>query len=133
MDRFWALEMKNIARDDEIAMLMTGLSGIGADVAKRFAETLRDVAEDVRKAWMGNNSGSDAIETTLSTRTLLRIRDLFTLHAAGIKQGIDPVKKAFEIALTTKCDPVSRAVIDNIVMLRFGNQFQPVAAPSATP
>jgi cobaltochelatase CobS len=131
MDRFWAMEMKYIARDDEIALLMKGLTGIGADVAKRFAETLRDVAEDVRKAWMGNNSGSDAIETTLSTRTLLRIRDLFTLHAAGVKQGIDPVQKAFEIALTTKCDPVSRAVIDNIVKLRFGNQFKPITPAPA--
>jgi cobaltochelatase CobS len=128
MDRFWAMEMDYIGRDEEIALLTKGLNGLNTQVVQRFAETLRDVAEDVRKAWMGNNTGTDAIETTLSTRTLLRIRDLFTVYAAGVKQGIDPVERAFSIALTTKCDPVSRNVIDNIVKLRFGNQFKPAAA-----
>jgi cobaltochelatase CobS len=127
MDRFWAMEMDYISRDDEIALLRKGLDGIAAPVAQRFAETLRDVAEDVRKAWMGNNSGTDAIETTLSTRTLLRIRDLFTVYAAGVKHGIDPVESSFSVALTAKCDPVSRNVINNIVKLRFGNQFKPAA------
>lgn len=131
MDRFWAMEMNYMGRDEEIKLLMKGLAGLSTQIAERFAETLRDVADDVRKAWMGNNGGSDAIETTLSTRTLLRVRDLFTLHAAGVQQGIDPVERAFAIALTSKCDPVSRNVIDQIVKLRFGNQFKP--AHAATP
>jgi hypothetical protein len=108
----------------EIALLRQGLKELGEEMATRFAETLRKVAEKVREAYLQVNSANDAIETTLSTRTLLRIRDLILYFKDGGRYGIDPLQLAFEVGLTNKCSTTTKQVIHKIVTLEFGDLFK---------
>jgi hypothetical protein len=96
---------------------------LGEDMAERFAKTLRKIAEDVRACFMGASKDNDAIEATVSTRTILRIADLVLLFLDGAKQGIDPFRLAFEIGLTNKCDETTKHTIHKVVQLHVGNNF----------
>jgi cobaltochelatase CobS len=124
IDRFWSMEMYYMETSAEIALLRQGLKELGEEMATRFAETLRKVAEKVREAYLQVNSANDAIETTLSTRTLLRIRDLILYFKDGGRYGIDPLQLAFEVGLTNKCSTTTKQVIHKIVTLEFGDLFK---------
>jgi cobaltochelatase CobS len=121
MDRFWSLEMSYMEREAEIALLRKGLTMFPSEFADRFANTLRDVAEHVRDAYLQVNASNDAIETSLSTRTLLRIQQLILMFRDGVKQGINPLEMAFSVGLTNKCGPSTRQTIHKIVSLKFGD------------
>jgi CbbQ/NirQ/NorQ C-terminal len=77
----------------------------------------------VRACFMGASQDNDAIEATISTRTILRIADLVLLFLEGTKHGIDPFRLAFEIGLTNKCDETTRHTIHKVVQLHVGNDF----------
>lgn len=131
MDRFWSMEMSYMERDAEIKLLRNGLTAFPSEFADRFANTLRDVAEHVRDAYLQVNTSNDAIETSLSTRTLLRIQQLILMFKDGMKQGINPLELAFSVGLTNKCSPTTRQTIHKIVTLKFGDLLR--ADPPSKP
>jgi len=124
MDRFWSMRMDYMEAEAEIALLKRGMAGFPEEIAVRFATALRRIAEKVRAAYLQVSAEHDAIEATMSTRTLLRIRDLVVMFRDGIKRGIDPFQMAFAIALTNKCDDTTRTVIEEIVRLEIGDPAQ---------
>lgn len=123
MDRFWSMRMDYMSEEPETRLVKARFAELGEEVAERFAKTLRRIAEDVRACFMGVSRDNDAIEATISTRTLLRIADLVLTFLDGSKQGIDPFRLAFEIALTNKCDETSKQVIHKWVDLHVGQNF----------
>ena len=123
MDRFWSLRMDYMAAEPEVMLVQRRFAELGDDLAERFARTLRRIAEDVRACFMGASKDNDAIEATISTRTMLRIADLVLLFLDGARQGIDPFRLAFEIGLTNKCDETTRHTIHKVVALHVGNDF----------
>ena len=124
MDRFWSMRMDYMEAEAEIALLKRGMAGLPEEIAGRFATALRRIAEKVRAAYLQVSAEHDAIEATISTRTLLRIRDLVVMFRDGVKRGIDPFQMAFAIALTNKCDDTTRTVIEEIVRLEIGDPAQ---------
>ena len=123
MDRFWSMRMDYMSAEPEVRLVQQRFAELGEDMAERFAKTLRKIAEDVRACFMGASKDNDAIEATVSTRTILRIADLVLLFLDGAKQGIDPFRLAFEIGLTNKCDETTKHTIHKVVQLHVGNNF----------
>ena len=123
MDRFWSMQMSYMSADPEVRLVRERFAELGDEMAERFAKTLRKIAEDVRACFMGASKDNDAIEATISTRTILRIADLVVLFLDGAKQGIDPFRLAFEIGLTNKCDETTKHTIHKVVQLHVGNNF----------
>jgi cobaltochelatase CobS len=127
MDRMWKMSMDYMPEAEEIKLLKQGMPPFGDDpmtsekLQDAFAKTLRNIAVQVRQAFMGASKDNDAIEATLSTRTLLRFRDLMITLKDGAKFGFDPVKDALDIALTSMCDETTRQVIHKIAQLELGN------------
>ena len=127
MDRFWSLQMDYMSEEPETRLVQARFAELGEDMAQRFAKTLRRIAEDVRACFMGVSKDNEAIEATISTRTLLRIAELVLMFLDGAKQGVDPFRLAFEIGLTNKVDETSKQVIHKVVDLHIGQNF--AAAP----
>ncbi len=123
MDRFWSMRMSYMSAEPEVRLVRQRFAELGEEMAERFAATLRRIAEDVRACFMGTSKDNDAIEATISTRTMLRIADLVLLFLDGAKQGIDPFRLAFEIGLTNKCDETTRHTIHKVVQLHVGSNF----------
>jgi len=123
MDRFWSMQMSYMSAEPEVRLVRERFAELGDEMAERFAKTLRKIAEDVRACFMGASKDNDAIEATISTRTILRIADLVVLFLDGAKQGIDPFRLAFEIGLTNKCDQTTKHTIHKVVQLHVGNNF----------
>jgi len=129
MDRFWSLQMDYMSEEPETRLVQARFAELGEDMAQRFAKTLRRIAEDVRACFMGVSKDNEAIEATISTRTLLRIAELVLMFLDGAKQGVDPFRLAFEIGLTNKVDETSKQVIHKVVDLHIGQNFA-TAPPS---
>ncbi len=133
MDRMWKMQMDYMAEDAEVALLMRDMPEFGTDptasneVKQTLAKKLRDIATDVRTAFMGTSMDAAAIEVTMSTRTLMRFRDLLFLFKDAGKAGLDPIKSAMDIALTAVCDPSTRQAIHKIAELKLGSHT-PTAA-----
>jgi hypothetical protein len=125
------MRMEYMAADPEVRLVQRRFAELGEDLAERFAKTLRKIAEDVRACFMGASKDNDAIEATISTRTMLRIADLVLLFLEGAKHGIDPFRLAFEIGLTNKCDETTRHTIHKVVQLHVGHDFVGAAADAA--
>jgi cobaltochelatase CobS len=70
-----------------------------------------DLANDVRKNFMGNSTAHDALDVTLSTRTLLRWAELTIAFQPLAKQGISPILYAFDRALGFRASTTSRAAL----------------------
>jgi cobaltochelatase CobS len=133
MDRFWSMTMHYMAAEPEVRLVQARFGELGVEMAERFAQTLRSIADDVRACFMGASKDNDAIEATISTRTMLRIADLVLLFLDGASQGIDPFRLAFEIGLTNKCDETTRHTIHKLVQLHVGNNFVGAQGGSAAP
>ncbi len=112
-----------MSAEPEVRLVRQRFAELGEEMAERFAATLRRIADDVRACFMGASKDNDAIEATISTRTMLRIADLVLLFLDGAKQGIDPFRLAFEIGLTNKCDETTRHTIHKVVQLHVGSTF----------
>ena len=134
MDRMWKMSMDYMPEADEIKLLKQGMPQFGDDpttseqLREALAKTLRSIAAQVRQAFMGVSKDNDAIEATMSTRTLLRFRDLMITFKDGTRFGFDPIKDSLDIALTSMCDETTRQVIHNIAQLELGSGAAGTAA-----
>lgn len=126
MDEYWKLRMDYMPAAEEIELLKEGLPEFGDDPAVsdqikvQFARALRQFAENVRDAYLGKSSDGNALEATMSTRTLLRFRTILLGLRGGERQGFKPVEDALDVALTNMVSEPSRIAIQKIAEMVFG-------------
>ena len=115
MDRFMVVKMDYPAPDVECAMLSRMFPTIPAEIMEKMV----DFANDVRKQFMGNSAAHDALDVTLSTRTLIRWAELTIAFQPLAKQGISPVRYAMDRALGFRASTTSRAALVEMVRRYF--------------
>ena len=79
-----------------------------------------DFANEVRRLFMGENGyGSNSIEITFSTRTLLRWADLTVRYQPLASQGIQPIAYALDRALGFRASRETRATLHELTQRIF--------------
>lgn len=117
-DRFWTVKMAYPKPEEEIPLVKKVLeNGVDdGDVAQMFAERMVDVANRVRKQYCGESDASNAIDVTLSTRSLKRWAALFCMFPKMER----PEHYSLDRAVTNRSSPETAKAIHDIVDLVFG-------------
>lgn len=106
MDRFWVIEVDYPEADIETAILMQAVTDIPSPVITNMVQ----VANEVRRLFRGDNDEGTQIETTFSTRTLLR----WAYLARQYRNAPQPMLYALKRALTNRAEPETAAAIEGI-------------------
>lgn len=117
-ERFWTVEFGYPAPEEEKPLLARELiDTFGDETADRFADSMLEVAGRVRRQYMGETDAGDALEVTMSTRTLVRWAKAVSVFATVIGQGSDknPFRMGLERALTNAAPRESREAIHEIL------------------
>ena len=117
MDRFMVVEVGYPKAEVEVNLLQQKFPQIPADILGKMV----DFANDVRKNFMGNSTSHDALEVTLSTRTLIRWAELTMAFQPLSKQGISPVMYALDRALGFRASTTSRVALIEMTKRIFKN------------
>ena len=115
MDRFIVIELGYPQPKVECELLASLFPSIPSDIREKMV----DFANDVRKNFMGNSTAHDALEVTLSTRTLMRWASLTIAFQALAKQGISPISYAFDRALGFRASTTSRIALHEMLQRTF--------------
>lgn len=102
-DRFWNVSMGYLDPEDEIPLVknVLMLGAMPEDVANSFATTMVDVANRIRKRFIGVSADHDALEVTMSTRTLLMWADAIPRYKSCERINVSPVQYALMRVLTS--------------------------------
>lgn len=111
MDRFMVVRMDYPKPEVERSLLTRMFPVIPADIIEKMV----NFANDVRSQFMDNSSAHDALDVTLSTRTLIRWAELTVAFQPLSRQGISPVCYAMDRALGFKASPTTRAALVEMV------------------
>ena len=117
-DRFWTVKVDYPTAAEEIPLVRKAHTTQGLDetIAQDCAERMVNVAGRVRKMYCGESDESDAIDITLSNRSLKRWAALFMLFT-----GVDePVHYALKRVVTNRAKPETAKAIHEVVELVFG-------------
>ena len=117
MDRFIVVEVGYPKADVEVNLLQQKFPQIPVDILTKMV----DFANDVRKNFMGNSTAHDALEVTLSTRTLIRWAELTMAFQPLSKQGISPVMYALDRALGFRASTTSRVALTEMAKRIFND------------
>lgn len=117
MDRFIVVEVGYPKTEVEVNLLQQKFPQIPVDILTKMV----DFANDVRRNFMGNSSAHDALEVTLSTRTLIRWAELTMAFQPLSKQGISPVMYALDRALGFRASTTSRVALTEMAKRIFNN------------
>ena len=115
MDRFIVVEIGYPKPEVELDLLARLFPSLPPELATKMV----DLANDVRKNFMGNSTAHDALDVTLSTRTLLRWAELTIAFQPLAKQGISPILYAFDRALGFRAPTTSRAALHEMLQRIF--------------
>ena len=115
MDRFIVVEIGYPKAEVELDLLSRLFPSLPEEIATKMV----DLANDVRKNFMGNSAAHDALDVTLSTRTLLRWAELTIAFQPLSKQGISPILYAFDRALGFRASVTSRTALHEMVQRIF--------------
>ena len=117
-DRFWKLEAKYI----EPALEKELLARVVPSLGHKVTDTLVDVANELREAFMGHSGANNALPFPMSTRSLLRWARLTYAFRDAAKQGLNPVYYALDRAFlnTANGDPDVRLAIEKLVEGKLG-------------
>ncbi len=116
LDRFRVLEVSYPDAEVEESIL----EQVAPSLPKLFRENMVKVAQDVRRLFVGDDSGGAELSVTLSTRTLVRWAKL-TLAFRGAPNAIE---YALERALTARAEPEQREAIHRIAADLFGDHWE---------
>ncbi len=121
MDRCWKLRLDYIDSDSEVKLVASSTPDVvvhdmDPDTWKlELAQRLRAGAEKVRAAYAGT-AGAQPIDATVSTRVLMRIRDLLLIGIVTYGIGYrEALSWALRVALTESVDPVSALTIEKLM------------------
>ena len=117
MDRFIVVEVGYPKTEVEVNLLQQKFPQIPTDILGKMV----DFANDVRKNFMGNSTAHDALEVTLSTRTLIRWAELTMAFQPLSKQGISPVMYALDRALGFRASTTSRVALTEMAKRIFND------------
>jgi len=122
MDRFRTVQVGYMDKNDELALLKNHMTvpGKGQLLPETLLNGMLDVATEVRTSFQ--KEGEGALDSTLSTRTLMRWAWLTYRNAAKAKEGHSPVRYALEIALTNRVPSGTREAIHEIANHVFGTE-----------
>jgi cobaltochelatase CobS len=116
LDRFRLMEVGYPEPADEMKLL--------ADVVPNMPEPLREsminVANQIRKVFIGGQDGGGMLSVTLSTRGLVRWASL----VATFKSAPNALAYALDRALTLRAEPAEREAIHRIAKDVFGDDWQ---------
>lgn len=116
MDRFTVVEVSYPKPEAELQVLGKAAPNLPAQIREKMVE----LANEVRRLFMGENGyGSNSIEITFSTRTLLRWADLTLRYQPLVQQGIQPVSYALDRALGFRATRETRAMLHELVQRIF--------------
>lgn len=118
-DRFWTVNVDYPKPEDEIPLVKKVLCNQGLDdaVSALYAEKMVDVAGRVRKMYCGESDDANAIDVTLSTRSLKRWATLFMLFQT---MGDQALHFALKRVVTNRTQPETAKAIHDVVELVFG-------------
>lgn len=116
VDGFIGIEVDYPDEDTELELL----HATSPKLDRRYHQAMLRVAQEVRKAFMGENDAGDAIPVTMSTRSLLRWGHLVKVFAGVRRRGENPFLYALRRAMTWRCDPETRAFIENLAHAELG-------------
>lgn len=116
-ERFWTVEVGYPMETEEQPIVKAVLSEVFDDAtADAYATKMVEVANRIRSQYMGNSQSADALEVTMSTRTLTR-----WARALGVFSNTsNPVIFTLKRALTNSTSPESAEAIHAIVEDVFG-------------
>lgn len=128
-DRYVAVYVDYMAEADEVGLIKKCLlaNGLSTEtVALELAKKYRQVAAAVRNLFMGESDAADALDVTMSTRTLLRWVQWSLMN----KTKKSPIHYGLERACTNKASPESRLAIHALVANVFGEEYDTPAHPT---
>ncbi|MCD8340190.1 MAG: MoxR family ATPase [Burkholderiales bacterium] len=135
MDRCWKLRLEYIDADSEIKLIESKIPEVevhGIDFPawkKEFAKRLRKAAERVREAYCGINC-SQPIEATISTRVLLRLKDLLLISCTSKDLDYrEALHWALRVSLTESVDPASALTVEKLVEAELGSICSHLSKP----
>jgi len=116
LDRFRLMEVGYPDPDDEMKLL--------AELVPTMPETMRynmvNVANQIRKIFIGGQDGGGMLSVTLSTRGLMRWASLL----ATFKSAPNALAYSLDRALTFRAEPAEREAIHRIAKDVFGDDWQ---------
>jgi cobaltochelatase CobS len=119
-DRYWFIEMGYPTVEEETPLVeRILLAGLDAVNAKTFADKMVDVANRIRNQFMANSDAGDAMELTMSTRSLLRWAKMMLLFS----KVDSPLHYALERALTNRATKETKVAIHEVVHQVFGEPY----------
>lgn len=115
LDGFWGLQVGYPDKEHERAIVQSAVP----ELEVPYIDRMISVANDVRKVFMGESDKDEAIELTMSTRTLVRWARMQVVFAGVAQHGESPNRYALERALTWRATPETKAFIEGIVQREF--------------
>jgi len=94
-DRLWRFECGYLDAEREVELLRKKVQ----QMPERYARILVDIANEIRSAFMGVDSGADALEITISTRSLIRWARGAIRYKGVEGRGINPILYALDKAI----------------------------------
>jgi cobaltochelatase CobS len=111
-DRFWSVKFDYPKPDEETPIIEAILqSHMAKENAAEFAPRFVEIANRIRKQYMGNNESGGALDVTMSTRALKCWVHSFCIFGASK----NPYLFGLERTLLNDASPESRTAIINIV------------------
>ena len=123
LDRFMLCELRYPEPDVEKSLL----SKLFPILPEELCAKLVDFAGEVREQFMGDKEGkglANAIEITLSTRTLLRWAELTVRFQPLAHKGIQPVSYALDRALGYRACRETRAMLHELAQRIFPQEYR---------
>lgn len=119
-ERFWVVEFGYPTADQEVPIVSAILKSVFDDsTADSYAQKMVEVANRIRQQYMGESGAADALEVTMSTRTLRRWARGITVFG-GQGGAANPITFTLARALTNNAPRESRDAIHEIVKDIFG-------------
>lgn len=118
LDRCYTIQVPYPTPQEEEPLVAKTLlaGGLEESNAKVYAERMVAVANSVRKLYCGTSNAKNALEITLSTRSLKRWASLFLLFS----NKEDGLLYALDRAVTNRASPTTAKAIQDFVKTEFG-------------
>lgn len=119
-ERFWVVEFDYPTPEQEVPVVANVLKRVLDDaVAEAYATKMVELANRVRSQYMGNSGAADALEVTMSTRTLLRWAKGLSVFG-GQGGAPNPIQFTLARTLTNNAPSGTRQAIHEMVADIFG-------------
>jgi cobaltochelatase CobS len=116
-DRFWSVKVDYMDPEDEIPLLASIFTAAKMDpaLATQQATLMVKIANTIRSRFMGKSNAADALEVTMSTRTLVRWAETLILYRGCERDKISPLHFSLMRAMTNR--PMQQSTREAIHML----------------